>query len=162
VSEETLFCDTEKLCVHSASKIRTEGMDFQDFEALGRCHGVQIQPFRLPSVNIDTFRELIIRTCRSAEKQSFVICNFSRKALQQTGDGHFSPIGGYHETTDSVLILDVARFKYPPYWVPVEALWASMQSVDGKTGLPRGYFVVAADPNKNKAHTPCRDHSHEK
>jgi Phytochelatin synthase len=31
--------------------------------------------------------------------------------LGQTGSGHFSPIAGYHAATDSVLILDVARFK---------------------------------------------------
>ena len=37
-------------------------------------------------------------------------------ALLQTGDGHFSPVAGYHAGTDSVLVLDVARFKYPPYW----------------------------------------------
>ena len=33
------------------------------------------------------------------------------------GDGHFSPLGGYHEARDLVLILDTARFKYAPHWV---------------------------------------------
>ena len=41
----------------------------------------------------------------------------------RTGGGHFSPIGGYHEPSDSALVLDVARFKYPPYWVHLPALW---------------------------------------
>ena len=31
----------------------------------------------------------------------------------RAGDGHFSPLGGYHEDKDMVLILDTARFKYP-------------------------------------------------
>jgi hypothetical protein len=33
------------------------------------------------------------------------------------GDGHFSPIGGFHTQRDLVLILDTARFKYAPHWV---------------------------------------------
>ena len=40
------------------------------------------------------------------------------RRLGQTGDGHFSPIGGYDAASDQVLLLDVARFKYPPHWVP--------------------------------------------
>ena len=40
-----------------------------------------------------------------------VVVSYSRKQLGQTGDGHYSPIGGYHRASDQVLILDVARFK---------------------------------------------------
>lgn len=42
---------------------------------------------------------------------SVVIVSYSRRGLNQTGTGHFSPIGGYHEGKDLVLIMDVARFK---------------------------------------------------
>ena len=42
---------------------------------------------------------------------------------QPAGDGHFSPIGGYSAKEDLVLILDTARFKYPPHWVPLEMLY---------------------------------------
>ena len=41
----------------------------------------------------------------------------------RAGDGHFSPIGGYSAAEDMVLILDTARFKYPPHWVPLEMLY---------------------------------------
>lgn len=57
----------------------------------------------------------------------------------QTGSGHFSPIGGYHTGKDMVLTLDVARFKYPPHWVPLELLWEAMNTIDGATGHHRGY-----------------------
>ena len=63
--------------------------------------------------------------------------------VEQTGDGHFSPvhaalysvvplwnhlfqIGGYHAETDSVLVLDVARFKYPPHWIKLPTLFSAM------------------------------------
>jgi glutathione gamma-glutamylcysteinyltransferase len=40
-----------------------------------------------------------------------MVTSYSRKVLGQTGDGHFSPVGGYCAQEDMVLILDVARFK---------------------------------------------------
>ena len=62
--------------------------------------------------------------------------------LLQTGSGHFSPIGGYHAGKDMVLILDVARFKYPPHWVPLTLPWDAMNTVDDDTGLYRGYVNI--------------------
>lgn len=32
--------------------------------------------------------------------------------LKQTGQGHFSPVAAHDPISDSVLILDTARFKY--------------------------------------------------
>ena len=60
------------------------------------------------------------------------------------GGGHFSPIGGYHAATDSALVLDVARFKYPPYWVAVPHLWQASLAVDEATGQARGWFRLSA------------------
>lgn len=54
------------------------------------------------------------------------IINFGRQELEQTGSGHFACIGGYHQESRSVLVLDTARFKYPPFWVPIEMLYKSV------------------------------------
>jgi glutathione gamma-glutamylcysteinyltransferase len=35
-------------------------------------------------------------------------------------------VRGYDEETDSILIMDVARFKYPPHWVPLTDLTDAM------------------------------------
>jgi len=48
----------------------------------------------------------------------------------------------YHEASDSFLILDVAAYKYPPVWVPAQALWEAMQAVDSTSGRSRGFVVV--------------------
>jgi hypothetical protein len=42
-----------------------------------------------------------------------------------------------------VLLLDVARFKYPPHWVPLPLLYESMQAVDAATGRCRGYALMS-------------------
>ena len=41
----------------------------------------------------------------------FAIVNFNRSTLGQEGGGHFSPVAAYDPTTDSALIMDVARYK---------------------------------------------------
>jgi hypothetical protein len=54
-------------------------------------------------------------------------------------------LGGYHAATDSVRILDVARFKYPPHWVPLPVLYDSMRNhIDTTNNQCRGYMRIAA------------------
>ncbi len=43
--------------------------------------------------------------CTSGEEH--IVVSYSRATFLQTGDGHYSPIGGYHAGADEVLILDV-------------------------------------------------------
>ena len=97
----------------------------------------------LDSVALNHFRTSVQDSCRSISAQKgFLIANFSRQVLKQTGDGHFSPIAGYHKSSDSVLVMDTARFKYPPFWVQLPLLWEAMGASDPLTGEARGYFVV--------------------
>lgn len=75
------------------------------------------------------------------------VCNYSRKVLGQTGDGHFSPVAAWDRETDSVLIMDVARFKYPPHWVPASLLYEAMLPYDASTSRPRGWLLIARPPH---------------
>ena len=90
---------------------------------------------------LDAFREALLSSVR-APAGPFIVANYDRAALDQTGTGHFSPLAAWHAPTDHVLVLDVARFKYPPHWVPVERLWAAMCVHDSSTQAPRGYLVM--------------------
>ena len=80
----------------------------------------------------EDFRCLVKENTKQDER--FVVVSYSRPALSQTGEGHFSPIAGYHPYKDLVLILDVARFKYPPYWVKLPLLVEAMREMDVSTG----------------------------
>jgi hypothetical protein len=80
----------------------------------------------------------------SAPKTKVMIVSYSRTVLSQTGIGHFSPIGGYHPSSDMVLIMDVARFKYPPHWIPLSLLYDAICSIDSETGKSRGYLLLSA------------------
>ena len=79
--------------------------------------------------------------------RNVMIASYSRRDLEQSGSGHFSPIGGYCAERDMVLIMDVARFKYPPHWVPLATLFQAMQRVDPETGKCRGYVLLSALPD---------------
>jgi len=92
--------------------------------------------------NLTTFRELVKASCTTGEQH--IIVTYTRKMFKQTGDGHFSPIGGYHSGRDMVLILDTARFKYPPHWVSLELLFDAMSAVDPATRRPRGFLHLKA------------------
>ena len=76
----------------------------------------------------------------------FLVTSFARHSLKQTGDGHFSPIAAYHPPTDSCLVLDVARFKYTPYWVAVTDLYEAMIPADMATGKSRGWILMFPPP----------------
>ena len=101
VTEETLQCESQEICGHSLKKILANGLHFDEFESLARCHGVNITATRATSneLNIqdplELFRNCVAMTCQKNEADVFVVVNFSRKVLGQTGSGHFSPIGNY-------------------------------------------------------------------
>lgn len=79
-----------------------------------------------------------------AKPGHFVIINYLRKAIGQETSGHISPLAAYDADTDRFLILDVARYKYPPVWVTASDLFAAMNTEDSDNGnKTRGYVLIA-------------------
>jgi len=61
----------------------------------------------------------------------YMAVNYHRRAgIGQVGGGHWAPIGAYNPSKDMVLLMDPARYKYPPVWVPVENLYQSIMDVN--------------------------------
>jgi glutathione gamma-glutamylcysteinyltransferase len=89
----------------------------------------------------ELFRTMVKACCRVESLYSIV--NFGRKELNQTGSGHFACLGGYHPKSDKVLLMDTARFKYPPFWVQMDELYDSLQSLDKDSGKMRGFLVLS-------------------
>jgi glutathione gamma-glutamylcysteinyltransferase len=131
-SEELLDC-----CVPLA-EVRKRGLDIDELACLARCNGVYVELVRGDATNLAAFRSAI---ASAAGATGVLVVSYDRSALGQTGSGHFSPVGGYHRVRDLALILDVARFKYPPHWVSVERLWQATQTIDPATGRARGWLV---------------------
>lgn len=79
-------------------------------------------------ITLDDVRRDLNEALMSPTKR--VIVNYDRKWLGQAGGGHFSPIGSYAKKEDAFLVMDVAKYKYPPVWVPTERLYSALATND--------------------------------
>lgn len=115
------------------------------FNVMAMANGASVTMHRTTdaAASLSAFRSCVVESAE-LHSEAFVVVSFCRAKLGQTGSGHFSPVAAYHAASDSVLVLDVARFKYPPYWVPVTDLWAACSAVDPATGRARGWFRLTA------------------
>ncbi|XP_062190304.1 glutathione gamma-glutamylcysteinyltransferase 1-like [Phragmites australis] len=128
-------------CCEPLDKVKAQGITFGKVACLAHCSGANVQSFRANRATIHDLRRHLIR-CASSQ-DCHLIASYHREPFKQTGTGHFSPIGGYHAGQDMALILDVARFKYPPHWVPLSLLWEAMNTTDESTGLHRGFMLIS-------------------
>ncbi|XP_028551750.1 glutathione gamma-glutamylcysteinyltransferase 1-like [Dendrobium catenatum] len=128
-------------CCEPLEKVKSEGITFGKVACLAHCSGAKVKAYNTKQSSLDDFRDHII-SCTSSE-DCHLITSYHRKPFKQTGTGHFSPIGGYHAGRDMALILDVARFKYPPHWVPLALLWQAMDTIDEATGQYRGFMLIS-------------------
>ena len=154
-------------CCDPLDQIKLKGISLSKLNCLAVCQGAQTELKFASDISEDMFRDDVKRVCcnisaplksatpptnddanpttsatNSISNNKVLIVSYSRSALKQSGSGHFSPIGGYCAEFDLVLIMDVARFKYPPHWVPLSLLYQAMCSVDDETGVSRGYLIV--------------------
>lgn len=91
--------------------------------------------------NLKDFRSQARRALGSGKQ--FVIINFHRDPLNQKGGAHFSPLAAYDEKSDRFLMLDVARFRYPPFWITAESLFQAMNTTDSVSQKTRGYLLIS-------------------
>ncbi|XP_021763263.1 glutathione gamma-glutamylcysteinyltransferase 3-like [Chenopodium quinoa] len=134
------FDDSMLDCCEPLEKVKVSGISFNKVACLAHCNGAEVDTYHTNESTLDNFRNYVI-SCTSSENCHMIV-SYHRSFLKQTGGGHFSPIGGYHAGKDMVLILDVARFKYPPHWVPLTLLWDAMNTVDKDTGFYRGFMLL--------------------
>eukprot|EP00300_Choanocystis_sp_HF-7_P043290 c9873_g1_i1.p1 GENE.c9873_g1_i1~~c9873_g1_i1.p1 ORF type:complete len:323 (+),score=37.59 c9873_g1_i1:78-1046(+) len=154
-TEELLDC-----CAPTDSVRAMGGVSFQEFLGYAECQNISVVGVQAgtPEFTEAYFRHSLQATATASnllpaengrgagEMDTALVCSYSRASLNQTGEGHFSPVAGFNAKRDLALVLDVARFKYPPHWVPVSALFHAMSPVDVATGLPRGFCLLSARP----------------
>ncbi|CAF0754321.1 unnamed protein product [Adineta ricciae] len=145
--EHTLrTCDKRKPKEKPLENVLEQGITFEEFLYLAECNGASIIPYLASNTTLAHFRSAILAACTRRLDDVRLVCSYNRSVLEQTGTGHFSPIAGYHVKEDLILILDVARFKYPSHWISAELLWQSMCTIDPATNKSRGFYLVAKWP----------------
>jgi len=142
------------------------GMSLHEFGRTAMCNGTWVQTYHPQEEQQRNSQQTQVSGCGKHEHVSLVkfasettfraalkasvrrsglilVVNHSRPALDQTGDGHYSPVAGLDESTDKALVMDVARFKYPAFWVPVAKLYQSLQWLDPEISRMRGFLLLS-------------------
>jgi hypothetical protein len=131
-SQEDFFRSVDPQ-VANAARVSREGMTLDQLK------------FRSSDLTLAQFRDLIRDTTGHSDR--FALLNFRRVEIGEEGGGHWSPLAAYNAASDSALLLDVARYKYPAVWVPIAQLYAASQAVDNVSGLSRGLVIVSKRVN---------------
>lgn len=138
-TQETFFNEcTEQVVPRSV--VSQIGSTLDQVGKMLLCYNVSVSVVKANETSLASFRSILKE---SLAKGHQIASNFYRTSIGEVGGGHFSPLMAYAEATDHVLLVDVARFKYPPAWVPVSQFYDSMLTIDSASGLYRGFIVVS-------------------
>jgi Phytochelatin synthase len=120
-----------------------QGMTLDQIGGILALEPVKAEVHHASDSSVEEFRKLAGAYLR--ESGHFVIVNYLRKALGEERGGHISPLAAYDAKTDRFLILDVARYKYPPVWVKTADMFAAMNAPDAANdNKSRGFVLVTA------------------
>lgn len=130
--------------ITTPANVASGGMGLETVAELLEVYGVEAEAHRAHTSSVDDFRKRAVDYL--GHEGHHVIVNYSRSALQQEGKGHISPLSAYDAESDRFLILDVARYKSPPIWVPTDRLFAAMAEPMGDNKLHTRGFVLVRSP----------------
>ena len=122
-------------------EVKDFGYQLRQFDAMLRANALVT---RVVIVD-DALSEQAIRAdlaSNLAQGGDYVIVNYRREAIGQTGGGHISPLGAYDAASDSFLVLDVNPAVAGWVWMPTATLVKGMRTFD--TVENRGYVLVQA------------------
>jgi hypothetical protein len=120
-----------------------QGMTLDELGRILALHPVEVEVHHAADSSLDAFRSAASE--HLGEEGRAVIVNFLREGLGQQRGGHHSPLAAYSAKTDRFLILDVARYKYPPVWVSASRLFDAMNTPDhANEDRTRGYVLIRA------------------
>lgn len=140
-TQDNIFNDQTEAILPQATILK-QGITLDQIGQLLAVQPVDVTVRHASDSNLDTFRSEV--SSYLAQPGHFVLANYFRNALGQQKGGHFSPLAAYDKDSDRFLILDVARYKYPPVWVKAEELFAAMNTKDSDNeDKSRGYVLIS-------------------
>ncbi len=127
--------------IFQAEWIEHHGLTLDQVGQIATHFGLAVQVVHATPDGLPAFRTAAARALGTPGE--YVIVNFKRSVMHEAGYGHISPLAAYDAKSDRFLILDVARYKYPPSWVSASDLYAALDTTDpGNGNATRGYLIV--------------------
>lgn len=124
------------------------GISLARLARLAAANGLRSELVHGDEFTVNSFRERLKQNL--AHPGDYVIINYDRRALNQTGAGHISTVGSYDPHRDAFLILDQAAYRYPWTWVPTQRLYNATRTLDD--GVSRGVLFVHGDHRASSVH----------
>ena len=123
-----------------------KGMTLDQLGSLLALYPLQIEVRHAGDATLEEFRASAAKYL--ATDNHFVVVNYLRMAIGQERGGHISPLAAYDARGDRFLILDVARYKYPPVWVGAADLFDAMNTRDADNQNRTRGFVLIVKPTR--------------
>jgi hypothetical protein len=139
--DQANFFSAQTEAVRPRALIEQRGMTLDQLGGLATAWGAKAEVHHAADSSLGEFR--VIASKRLATADQYVVVNFLRSAIGQQKFGHISPLAAYDADTDRFLVLDVARYKYAPFWVSATELFSAMNTTDSDAeNRTRGYVVL--------------------
>ena len=135
------FFTPEVIKIISPQTVLQMGMTREQMAETLAAQGVRTRSIAGDSLNDDDLRILLQKAL--LDDGQFVLANYLRASLGQVGGGHWSALAAFDAQSDRVLILDVAKYKYPPVWVSISALRQAIATIDTTSNKSRGLVIVS-------------------
>ena len=139
-TQDNVFTEaTEKVLPRQT--LREIGMTLDQIGGFISTFGIAAEVHHASDSSVERFRALANEYLDASGH--YVIVNYLRKSIGQERGGHISPLAAYDADTDRFLLLDVARYKYPPVWVSAADLFAAMNTTDSDNeDRTRGFVLL--------------------
>jgi hypothetical protein len=140
-TQENVFTSaTEKVLPQET--LRKIGMTLDQIGGFISTYGVKAEVHHASQTTVEEFTKIASDYLNSPNRH--VIVNYLRKSIGQEKGGHISPLAAYDADTDRFLLLDVARYKYPPVWISAAELFNAMNTTDSDNqNRTRGFVLVS-------------------
>lgn len=135
-TQTNLFTTPAARATGGAEAVARRGMTLTQLAGLLAQPGLTVERWHGEQLSLPQLRGLLRQGL--ADPADRLLVNYYRPAVGQQGGGHIAPLAAYDERSDRVLILDVARHRYPSVWVSTQALWQAIRTRDADSGLSRG------------------------
>jgi glutathione-S-conjugate glycine hydrolase len=132
---QDLVFTPENQKIKSYAKVEEDGLVLEQINAFLLNLGVKAEFHHADTIDVSKLRQMITDTLVDPSKR--LIVNYTRQAA-----GHVSPIGAYDADPDRALVLDVAKYKYPPVWMTLADLYQAINTIDSSSNQTRGIVVV--------------------
>jgi hypothetical protein len=140
-TQDNLFSAEASRAVLDPAVVARRGMTLQQLRDLLASTGARARAIHASTLDLPAFRRLVEASLANPDDRLLV--NYLRRSVGQEGGGHISPLAAYHAASDRVLLLDVARYRYPSVWLSLATLWQAMRSTDPDSGRSRGLVLVS-------------------